>query len=360
MTTVLTQPATRFFIPDGRVATEPAEYRGLERDEIRLLAAARDTVEHRRFRDLPDLLEPGDLLVINTSPTLPAALAADLGDGERRPLHVSTPLLDSGGHEGDWVIEVRAADNSGPEWGLTAGAAVSIPGGRRLRLLAAYPDPAANRSRLWRAAVTPGMAHASYLRRYGRPITYGYQSRTFPLADYQTVYALDAASEPVGSAEMASAGRPFTTQVLSRAMARGIAVAPIVLHAGVASPEAHEPPTPERFAVPEVTGRLVMATHAAGGRVVAVGTTVVRALETAARPNGTVPATQGWTDLVLGPGRRPRVVDALISGLHEPEASHLLLLEAVVGPELVAQAYTAAVAEGYLWHEFGDSMLFLP
>lgn len=349
------EPVTRFTLPDGSAATEPAEYRGLERDGIRLLAARAGGISHHRFHELPDLLEPGDLLVVNTSPTLPAALDTDLDDGDRRPLHVSTPL-----DNGDWVVEVRLADNSGPERGLTAGATLHIPSGRTLRLLSAYPDPSVHETRLWRAAVPAGTSHAPYLRRYGRPITYGYQSRHFPLGDYQTVYALDDESELVGSAEMASAGRPISTQVLARAMSRGITVAPIVLHAGVASPEAHEPPTPERFAVPAMTGRLVEATRAAGGRVVAVGTTVVRALETAARPNGRVPATQGWTDLVMGPDRRPRVVNGLISGLHEPEASHLLLLEAVASPEFVAEAYTAALAEGYLWHEFGDSMLFLP
>jgi len=348
-------PVTGFTLPDNSVATEPAEYRGLQRDGIRLLVAEPGGISHSRFPELPDLLAPGDLLVINTSPTLPAALDADLGNGERRPLHVSTPL-----DNGDWVVEVRLADNSGPERGMTAGARVRIPGGPSLRLLSAYPDASARGSRLWRAAVPAGISHGPYLRRYGRPITYGYQPRRFALSDYQTVYALDNQSEPVGSAEMASAGRPFTTQMLTRALSRGIAVAPIVLHAGVASPESYEPPMPERFAVPAGTGRLVEATRAAGRRVVAVGTTVVRALETAARPNGQVPATQGWTDLVLGPNRRPRVVNGLISGLHEPQASHLLLLEAVAGPKLVGDAYAAAVAERYLWHEFGDSMLFLP
>ncbi len=348
-------PITRFDLPDGSAASEPAECRGLPRDGIRLLATRTGGISHHRFSELPELLQPGDLLVVNTSPTLPAALDADLDNGERRPLHVSTPL-----DNGDWVVEVRLADNSGPERGMGAGARLRIPGGQVLRLLSAYPKPWAGAPRLWRVAVPAGLHHAPYLRRYGRPISYGYQSRRFPLADYQTVYATDDDAEPVGSAEMPSAGRPITAQVLTRAMSRGITVAPIVLHAGVSSPEAHEPPMPERFAVPAVTGRLVEATRAAGGRVVAVGTTVVRALETAARANGRVPATQGWTDLVLGPERRPRVVGGLVSGLHEPEASHLLLLEAVAGPELVAEAYVAAVAERYLWHEFGDSMLFLP
>ena len=144
-------------------------------------------------------------------------------------------------------------------------------------------------------------------------------------------------------------------------MARGVVVAPLVLHAGVSSPEKDEPPMPERFTVPASTARLVASTRAAGGRVVAVGTTVVRALETATDPDGTVHPAHGWTDLVLGPDRPSRVVTGLITGLHAPEASHLLLLEAVAGPALVGRAYRAALEHGdYLWHEFGDSTLFLP
>jgi S-adenosylmethionine:tRNA ribosyltransferase-isomerase len=158
---------------------------------------------------------------------------------------------------------------------------------------------------------------------------------------------------------MASAGRPFSAEVLVRLMSRGVVVAPLTLHAGVSSPELHEPPYAERFEVPEVTARLVDGTRRAGGRVVAVGTTVTRALETATGPDGVVRAAGGWTDLVLGPDRRARVVTGLVTGLHVPEASHLHLLEAVAGPALVARAYEAAVAERYLWHEFGDSMLFL-
>jgi S-adenosylmethionine:tRNA ribosyltransferase-isomerase len=145
-----------------------------------------------------------------------------------------------------------------------------------------------------------------------------------------------------------------------RLMARGVTVAPLVLHAGVSSQEKHEPPMPERFAVPAATARQVNSAREAGARVVAVGTTVVRALETVATPGGTVSPGHGWTDLVLGPDRPARAVTGLISGLHEPEASHLALLEAVAGPALVGRAYEAAVAERYLWHEFGDSTLLLP
>jgi S-adenosylmethionine:tRNA ribosyltransferase-isomerase len=194
-----------------------------------------------------------------------------------------------------------------------------------------------------------------YLPGHGEPIRYGYVSGPFPLAAYQNVYA----GEP-GSAEMASAGRPFTERLLVRLMVRGIGVAPLTLHTGVSSPELHEPPAPEPFAVPEPTARLVNGTRRAGGRVVAVGTTVTRALETVADDDGAVHAGRGWTDLVLGAERRARVVTGLITGLHAPEASHLQLLEAVAGPDPVAAAYRRAVAGGYRWHEFGDSMLFLP
>jgi S-adenosylmethionine:tRNA ribosyltransferase-isomerase len=194
-----------------------------------------------------------------------------------------------------------------------------------------------------------------YLARHGRPITYGYLDDRYPISAYQTVYA----TVP-GSAEMPSAGRPFSETLLVRLMARGVTIAPVVLHAGVSSPEAHEPPLAERYDVPPATARLVASARAAGSRVIAVGTTVVRALETVATPAGAVHSGHGWTDLLLGPDRPSRVVDGLITGLHEPEASHLLLLEAVAGIDLVRSAYDAAIAHGYLWHEFGDSTVFLP
>jgi S-adenosylmethionine:tRNA ribosyltransferase-isomerase len=203
------------------------------------------------------------------------------------------------------------------------------------------------------AAVAPDTEPLAYLGTHGRPIAYGHLLGNLPLSAHQTVYA-----EQPGSAEMPSAGRPFTRELLVRLVAAGITVAPLTLHAGVSSPELHEPPAPERYSVPPSTARLVEHTRRAGNRVVAVGTTVVRALETVAENGNT--ALSGWTDLVLGPGHPARVVSGLVTGLHLPESSHLLLLDAVVGPRLVDDAYAAAVAGGYLWHEFGDSMLFLP
>jgi S-adenosylmethionine:tRNA ribosyltransferase-isomerase len=195
----------------------------------------------------------------------------------------------------------------------------------------------------------------SYLGRHGRPIRYGYVPRSWPLSSYQTVFA-----RRPGSAEMASAARPFSTALVTALVSAGFAIAPITLHAGVSSAEPGEPPVAEQFDVPPATARLVNLTRASGGRVVAVGTTATRALESAADSDGIVRAARGWTDLVLGPDRPPRVVDGLITGWHDAGASHLLLLEAVAGPALVAAAYREAIGNGYLWHEFGDSALLLP
>jgi S-adenosylmethionine:tRNA ribosyltransferase-isomerase len=338
--------------PAGSDATQPPERRGLSRDGVRLLVAAGGRLEHRRFRDLPSVLSPGDLVVVNTSATVPAALSG-LVRGLPAPVHVAAQL-----DAGSWVLEVRRAGGDGPQLDLEPGTAVGLPGGVTATLLAPFPAPGPDGVRLWVADITGVPDILPYLYRHGRPITYGYLREEFPLAVRQTVFARHP-----GSAEMPSAGRPFTERLVVDLVARGITVAPIVLHCGVSSPELHEPPAPERYVVPPSTARLVNAVREGGGRVVAVGTTVVRALETCADADGVVVPAAGWTDLVLGPERPARVVTGLVTGLHEPEASHLLLLEAVAGRALVDDAYaevTAPDAPRYLWHEFGDAMLLLP
>jgi S-adenosylmethionine:tRNA ribosyltransferase-isomerase len=177
----------------------------------------------------------------------------------------------------------------------------------------------------------------------------------WPLSAYRTVYATEE-----GSAEMPSAGRAFTPEIVTRLVAAGVGVAPVVLHSGVSSPEAHEPPIPEWFRVPAATARWVNATRGDGSAVVAVGTTVVRALETVTDGRGAAHPGEGWTELVVGPERGVRVIDGLLTGWHEPEASHLRLLEAVAGRELLLRSYREALAHRYLWHEFGDLHLVLP
>jgi S-adenosylmethionine:tRNA ribosyltransferase-isomerase len=335
----LTSPATRFVLPAELSAGEPPEVRGLTRDGVRLLVATESVAWHARFRDFGRFLDPGDVVVVNTSATLPAAVDAD-----GVTVHFSAPI------EADtWIVELRRPDQSGPVRDAVAGKVVELPGGAALTLL----RKTSGSDRLWRARLSGEVT--GYLARYGRPITYRYLRGRWPLAAYQTVFARDP-----GSAEMPSAGRPFTAELVTGLVRAGVPVAPVTLHTGVSSLESGEPPQPERYHVPASTAGLVNRARSRGGRVVAVGTTVARALETVAAPDGQVHAGAGWTDLVLGPDRPARVVGGLVTGLHEPEATHLLLLEAVAGPALVQRAYDAALSGRYLWHEFGDSCLLLP
>lgn len=320
-----------------------------ERDGVKLLVANRADrrIEHTRFAKLPDLLVPGDLLVVNVSATLPAAVPGQAADGTPVRIHFSTrvPRLDA-----SWrVIEVRSADGSSPH-GSTAGGLITLRGGAALELVASYVSA----TRLKLARFDGAGSVEQYLAKFGEPVRYGYVTQRWPLEEYQNVYATTP-----GSAEMPSAGRPFTTELITALVARGALIAPITLHTGVSSPERHEPPYPEQYEVPASTARLVNAARDAGGRVIAVGTSVVRALETVTRPDGRVVAGSGWTSLVVEPGRGVWAVDGLITGWHEPEASHLQMLEAIAGPELLARSYDEALQHRYLWHEFGDSHLII-
>jgi S-adenosylmethionine:tRNA ribosyltransferase-isomerase len=333
-----------FDLPPERAATEPPEARGLARDEVRLLVTGADRdVEHARFHDLGRFLAAGDLVVVNTSATVAAAIDGVRHDGRPVVVHFSHP-----GEDGTWVVELRRPDGRGPTRDAVDDEHIELAAGAHLVVL----DAGDRLSRVQVAAEGPLTA---FLERHGRPIAYAYLHGSWPLSAYQTVFG----REP-GSAEMPSAGRPFTADLVTDLVTAGVVVAPIVLHTGVSSLEAGEPPLPERFRVPEQTARLVNATRAGGGRVIAVGTTVTRALETVATPDGRVSPGAGWTELVLGPERPARAVDGLVTGWHQPGASHLDLLVAVAGSEPVERAYDAALAERYLWHEFGDSCLLLP
>lgn len=439
-----------FRLPPELAATEPPEARGIGRDEVRLLVAAhREQLRHTTFAELPSALVPGDLVVVNTSDTEPAAVdgrraggrpvvvhvsgpasrrypgeehprqdrpadrrrarhaaagpgraadrlgaatrraagAADPHDPDTRNTHAygayahrvyahgvrageacpgrgHTPAAYTSayadrGYAGEaYLIELRTPDGQRVE-DATAGELIQLPGGATAVLSEAYPDPALRSgSRLWLARIPVEGTVQGWLAAVGRPIRYAYLRGDPPLSAFRTIFATPSAE--FGSAEMPSAGRPFTRAVLDGLRGRGIGLAEIVLHTGVSSLEAGEMPLPERFRVPAAAADAVNTTHAAGGRVVAVGTTVTRALETVAAVDGTVRSGAGWTDLVLGPGRPARVVDGLVTGWHEPGASHLLLLAAVAGRRLVERAYAAAIEQGYLWHEFGDSCLLLP
>lgn len=337
-----------FHLPPELEARAPAEARGIPRDRVRMMVADRSTgeIQHTTFDSLPRILDAGDLVVVNTSATIPAAV--DAVDASGRPLvvHFSTQL-----DRGRWVVEPRrSVDGITERWsGPPPASPLAVGPDGRLDLVAPHLG-----DRLWVADLSASMAPLAFLSAHGRPIRYGYVDRRWPLEAYQNVFAL----EP-GSAEMPSAGRPFTAEVITRLVAKGVGVTPIVLHTGVASLEAEELPYPERVKVHTPTAMRINATRAAGGRVIAIGTTVVRAIESATDDDGVVRPLDGWTDLVITPERGVLAVDGMLTGWHEPEASHLLMLDAVAGRPLLDASYAASIDHGYLWHEFGDVHLIV-
>jgi S-adenosylmethionine:tRNA ribosyltransferase-isomerase len=334
-----------FALPTALEAPAPPENRGLARDGVRMLVsrAAHGTIAHHRFTDLPRLLLPGDLLVVNTSRTLPAAVPA----GPGLTVHFSTALPD-----GAWLVEPRipAGISSKPYGAAAPPEVIDLPGGARLTMA----GPAG--ARLWQARLSTAVV--PYLLRHGEPIRYSYATGRWPLRAYQTVFG-----RWPGSAEMPSAARPFTPSTVTELAVRGVTIAPVTLHCGVSSLESDEDPYLEQYDVPPATARLVNLTRQSGGRVIAAGTTVVRALETAA-VTGTagprVEARAGWTSHVVTPETGLQVADGLLTGLHEPRSTHLWMLAAFHGKDLLRECYDEALASGYLWHEFGDVHLLLP
>ncbi|HXW33466.1 MAG TPA: S-adenosylmethionine:tRNA ribosyltransferase-isomerase [Acidimicrobiales bacterium] len=405
-----------FKLPQSLEASTPPELEGRARDGVRLMVARRGSQElvHMRFYELPDILRPGDLLVVNTSATLPAALDGKVND-EPAAIHLSGPMSEPVHHamsepvhravsepflgpfdragprrigassrdfdqkardvaqnsspgaqksedaaQKRWLVELRhRGDLETTPWlDARPGTEITLDGGGSARLV--RPGMTARSSeqrstRLWEAELSVGSPVLEYLAQHGHPIRYGYARMGLSIDSYQTVFA----DEP-GSAEMPSAARPFTADLVARLVSRGVGIAPISLHTGVSSPEAHEPPIPEWFKVSAETAARVNATRRLGRWVIAVGTTSVRALESASDERGLVLAAQGRTDLVIGPKHPVRVADGMITGWHEPGASHLAMLSAVAGSQLLESSYREALAKGYLWHEFGDSQLIVP
>jgi S-adenosylmethionine:tRNA ribosyltransferase-isomerase len=340
-----------FTIDADHRAEQPPEARGTGRDDVRLLVSrGRSQPERTTFGSMPDHLQPGDLLVVNTSATVAAALDVVIEGHGDAVIHVSNKL------PGDlWMVEPRQRIATGSTERLRlpgAPALVELPTGQPLfHLLRTAPDS----QRLWLAMAADGTDVTATMAVAGRPIRYRYVPRDWPLGAYQTVFATDP-----GSAEMPSAARPFTTDIVTRLVSSGVVVAPITLHTGVSSMEVGERPSTERYRVPTSTAVLANAIRHGGGHVVAVGTTVVRALETVTDLGGTVHPGEGWTDLIIDPERGVRAVDGLLTGWHEPEATHLAMLEAIAGRDALVMAYESAFAAGYQWHEFGDSHLILP
>ncbi len=339
----------RFDRPEELVATRPAEADGRSRDGGRLLVSRPGSHEHHAFRDLADCLQPGDLLVVNRSATLPASLPAMTLSGQPLLLNLST-------HYGSnlWLTEPRFSPSEpGPLPGLAPGQSLFVAG-VPVRLVSPYPGV----NRLWFVRFQTDAV--AIMARAGRPIRYGYLDDAYDLPAYQTVFA----AYP-GSAEMPSAAYPFTRRVLDDLSQRGVQTASIVLHTGVSSLEIEaddieqHPLYPEPYHVPDTTAAAVNSARQSGRRVIAIGTTVVRALESAWDSRHVRPS-DGFSRLYIHPGRPPQVVTGLLTGLHDPVTSHLAMLYALAGRNVIRSGYAAAVEAGYRWHEFGDSHLILP
>ncbi len=292
-----------FELPRELEAGEPPEARGLRRDEVRLMVSylEDDQVVHSSFADLPEFLEAGDTLVINTSGTMNAALPAVRENGIPLTVHLSTHL------PADlWVVELRSSSGDEPVLDGESGEILALPEGASIVLQTPYlPE---NRkqpvepNRLWISTLNLPLNLEEYLERYGSPIRYRYVRESWPASYYQSVYATE-----VGSAEMPSAGRAFTPELITRLVAEGVKIVPLVLHTGVASLEDDEPPYEEFYRVPPETAGAINAARNAGRRVVAVGTTVVRALESCNRRGRRDPSWRGLDRSLYHPGARHTV-----------------------------------------------------
>jgi S-adenosylmethionine:tRNA ribosyltransferase-isomerase len=337
-----------FVLDPEHEAHQPREAAGGRRDDVRLLVSPGDDEPvHTRFADLGEFVAAGDLIVVNTSATVPAAVDGRLPDGDPIVVHFSGEL--PGGVS---LVEVRQPDagTTSPRF-LDAPVVIDLLGAGRVELLTRF----ARSRRLWIAAVALGDTGLdAFLHAHGRPIRYRHVPRDWPIDAYQTVFA----REP-GSVEMPSAARPFTTELVTDLVGRGVEIMPLLLHTGVSSLEGDERPYPERFSVPRATADAVNAVRHNGGRVIAAGTTVVRALATVTDDRAVVHPGRGWTEVLVTPETPVASVDGLITGWHEPESTHLMMLEAFAGRSALERAYRAALDRGYLWHEFGDSHLIV-
>ncbi|MGB3291528.1 MAG: S-adenosylmethionine:tRNA ribosyltransferase-isomerase [Phormidesmis sp.] len=342
-----------FTLPDTLAAKEPPERRGLARDDVRLMVLGRDgTAVHSQFNQLDQFLQPGDLLVFNASRTLPAAIkGCEQPSGPCLEVRLAHQQAD-----GSWLALLLCQQGNLFTCGLHVG--MQLDFGAGLTAQVAARDERI--SRLWRLHFSlAGPALIDKLHQIGQPIRYSYVSAPWDLDYYQTVYA----SVP-GSAEMPSAGRAFTWQLLFKLKQQGIKTAHIVLHTGLSSYmddelDQQHPAAEEEYFISDKAAAQINETRRRGRRVIAVGTTVVRALESVADEQGQVKSGHGYTRLMITAKHDLKAVDGLLTGLHEPEASHLDLLTAFLPPEKLQPAYETAVQRKYLWHEFGDLNLIL-
>ncbi len=342
----------QFELPSQLACPLPTEERGVTRDQIRLLVTSNngDDVQHSHFSHLGDFLQAGDLLVVNTSATLPAAIPLDLPNGKQGVLHLSNKLPN-----GRWLVEIRAIENNKTRrWKAgEKGMYFQLPHGGHLKLIKRFYNQD-HLLDLWEIELSTPDNIEAYLMKSGQAIKYNHVQKNYPLDYYQTCF-----SSTPGSAEMPSAARGFTPELVSKLLKKGVDFAPILLHTGVSSLEIDEKPYPEYMEVSELSARKIRLAKTLGHRIVAVGTTAVRAVESSVDERGVIQAFKGHTSLFIHQDDSMKVVDALLTGFHEPMASHLHILQALVSDEHLEKAYTEAIDAGYFWHEFGDLHLLI-
>ena len=355
MNTIAKEKAFDFSLPKLLECALPTEERGLPRDGVRLLVSDKsdNSITHSQFRNLGSFLQEGDLLIVNASGTLNAALPTTLPNGTEGRVHLSTKLSDK-----EWLVEVRQVSKNKTIrfHGLNVGQVLKIPGKAVLKITAPYfaDNSKKDHLQLWKAQLNISGNVNEYLAQYGQAIKYSDLQHQYPSTYYQTVFA----NEP-GSVEMPSAGRAFTAELVSNLFSKGVQFAPILLHTGISSLEIDERPYPEYFRVTSLTAKLVNQAKRNGQRIIAVGTTAIRAIESAVNDSGKVVAREGMTNLYITPERGLKVVNAMLTGFHEPKASHLLMMQALANQEHLSLAYRAAIKQQYQWHEFGDLHLLL-
>ena len=348
----ITSSIIQFELPPHLACPLPTEERNMKRDEVRLLVTSgNEKVEHSTFNHLNTFLEQGDVLIVNTSATLPSALPVTLPGNREGRLHFSTKM------QGNlWLVEIRkVAGNKTRRWKEgKPGINFQLPLSASLTLQQRFYNNDQWLD-LWVAAFNCDQPAEEYLASHAKPIQYEKLDRVYPLPYYQTYFSFHP-----GSSEMPSAGRGFTASLIDRLLKKGISIVPVLLHTGVSSLEEHETPYPEYMEIDPIAAATINQAKQQGERIIAVGTTAIRAIETATDDRGNVMPYRGNTDLFIEDGYTMKVTDGLLTGFHEPNASHLNMLQAVAGFDHIDNAYKEAINREYYWHQFGDLHLILP
>ena len=333
-------------LPEELIAQVPLAARDASR--LMVLTRSEHRVEHRHFRDLPEYLRPGDVLVLNDTRVIPARLAATRPTGGKVEILLLTP-------RGGDVWECLARPGRRAQVGQT----LTFAGGRMTGLVLEKTEYG---GRVLQLSAAAGLDVDSLVDAVGEmPVPHYIKSRLGQPERYQTVYARER-----GSAAAPTAGLHFTPELLGQIERAGVAIARVTLHVGLGTfrpvktehVEEHVMHS-EHYEVPVQTADAINSARAAGGRVVAVGTTTVRTLESSVDADGRVMPGTGWTGIFIYPGYVFRAVDAVVTNFHLPKSTLIMMVSAFAGHEFVLDAYRRAVEEKYRFFSFGDAMLIL-